>query len=623
MTVDTMEVESVVVEGSTHQAMVPDTLDLADRARAAINVLTRALDAEGHYCCWQQMNFSFNPPVFRTPARLTYKWLESLPRMRQMCGSEQNLDVEQAMMQVFVDHIDPADGLFKEPVETTSHNIPPGAVSPLQCSRLMLAMNAWYDRDGNDQWKRLICKMARGLDAIAIRRTNRGHQFAYYPEESGLCPDGVWRFTERRLSTDLFPYYPPDMPGREQQGLEGTAKFEVGTVIRALVNSYQFDGDESTRKLAVELLRFCRLPTMWEDTRDLGVAGYEHGHFAGHFHGNTMPLRGMLDIAVLAGEQQGKEIVREAYEYGKNAGIPRLGWTQGWLTPLRHGRYASAATVCEGCSIGNMIALAISLTDAGLGDYWDDVDHFVRNQLVEQQYLDLDRLREISAVAVTRREKMDLTSMHHSTEDVFERAYGAFGEAKPDQMADSGGGPELSGYGCCTGNGSLGLYYAWEAIVRYQDGVANVNLLLNRASPWVDIDSHLPYEGRVVIKVKAARSVAVRMPGWVHIDRVRTTLDGNDVRPLLAGRYLTLDSLRPDQRIELEFDVPTDSASYLVPGLPSGRFDVTFRGSTAMSVKNEVDMSEDKLKTTYLLYQRDHLKKDKAPIKEVSRFVGA
>ena len=26
------------------------------------------------------------------------------------------------------------------------------------------------------------------------------------------------------------------------------------------------------------------------------------------------------------------------------------------------------------------------------------------------------------------------------------------------------------------------------------------NLLLNRASPWMDIDSYIPYEGKVVLK---------------------------------------------------------------------------------------------------------------------------
>ena len=49
---------------------------------------------------------------------------------------------------------------------------------------------------------------------------------------------------------------------------------------------------------------------------------------------------------------------------------------------------------------------------------------------------------------------------------------------------------------CCNANAPVGLYEAWDSIVRYNQGLAQVHLLLNRASPWVDIDSYLPYEGQ-------------------------------------------------------------------------------------------------------------------------------
>ena len=53
-------------------------------------------------------------------------------------------------------------------------------------------------------------------------------------------------------------------------------------------------------------------------------------------------------------------------------------------------------------------------------------------------------------------------------------------------------------WGCCTANGAVGLYYAWHGITRFDQssGTATVNLLLNRAAPWLDVDSWLPYEGR-------------------------------------------------------------------------------------------------------------------------------
>ena len=58
---------------------------------------------------------------------------------------------------------------------------------------------------------------------------------------------------------------------------------------------------------------------------------------------------------------------------------------------------------------------------------------------------------------------------------------------------------------CCNANAPVGLYEAWNSIVEYNQGLVQVNLLLNRASPWVDIDSYLPYEGKVGFKIKTAK----------------------------------------------------------------------------------------------------------------------
>ena len=144
---------------------------------------------------------------------------------------------------------------------------------------------------------------------------------------------------------------------------------------------------------------------------------------------------------------------------------------------------------------------------------------------------------------------------------------------------------------------------------------------MNRASPWVDIDSYLPYEGKVKLHVKTARSVAVRIPAWVRIGDVRVTLNEKRVQPLRAGRYLTLESLKQGQIIELNFDVPEDSASYLIPGNPVGRHNITFRGSTAITVENELPPDPAEVDTMYLIYERDHLKADRAPLTDVTRYV--
>ena len=102
-----------------------------------------------------------------------------------------------------------------------------------------------------------------------------------------------------------------------------------------------------------------------------------------------------------------------------------------------------------------------------------------------------------------------------------------------------------------------------------------MNLLLNRASPWIDVDSYLPYEGRVQLKNKTANSVAVRIPGWVKIDAVTCTVGGGQVRPRRAGRYLTFESLRPGDVVELRFGVPESRTEYLINYEP---YKISFRG---------------------------------------------
>ena len=109
------------------------------------------------------------------------------------------------------------------------------------------------------------------------------------------------------------------------------------------------------------------------------------------------------------------------------------------------------------------------LSDAGLGDFWDDVDYTVRNHLAEQQFTDPEALRR------------HLGLRAGSAEDaLLQKFVGAFYAGSPTRIRSNGFA------GCCTANGAQGLYYAWHGITRFDNGVATVNLFLNRAAPWMD-----------------------------------------------------------------------------------------------------------------------------------------
>src|SRR6185295_1476171 len=98
---------------------------------------------------------------------------------------------------------------------------------------------------------------------------------------------------------------------------------------------------------------------------------------------------------------------------------------------------------------------------------------------------------------------------------------------------------------CCCGNATHALFYAWDAIVQCHHGNAQVNLLLNRASPWLDIDSYLPYEGKVVIRNKTARKLLVRIPRWVNRSALQSSINQADANPYFAGNYLIFEHVTP------------------------------------------------------------------------------
>ena len=578
-----------------YTATVPDTLDLGEHARLAINALTGHLDPERHYAVYQSFTFDKNPQLGGLTWNLPAKDARVLPMLRAMTGSAQGLDRENGLMAALLAQIG-KDGLAYSPL--SNEGAPQGTAYPYPNGLLALAMLNWHERDGDPAWIERFRRLTTALAKIAIRVEDR----AYWPPESSYRPDGSWAWTTRGAAK--IPYQPPEEPYLEQQGTEGCVKYEQAAPLRSLVARYQLDGDDEALDVARRVVRFMLKPGMWEDTGVEGYAGNEHGIFAGHFHGNVTALHALLEMAVATDDAWLKQFVREGYEHGRRTGIARMGWFPGWLRPTAHHREAGLFLASETCGVADMLVLAVKLTDAGLGDYWDDVDAIVRNHLVAQQITDLDQMRALGGGTPEK-------------DALLERLRGGFNQQMEGALDSTG--PHL--WGCCTANGAVGLYYAWHGITRF-DGpsrTATVNLLLNRAAPWLDEDSCLPYEGKVLLRNKQAASVLVRIPYWMARDEVKCFVDDQAIRPAWAGNRLRFDGLkaaageRPGSVIRIEFPVPTATEKHTVLGK---EYTLTFRGSTLVDIS-----PRDTTPGRYRYYLRDHLRADKAPMKEVTRFV--
>ena len=111
------------------------------------------------------------------------------------------------------------------------------------------------------------------------------------------------------------------------------------------------------------------------------------------------------------------------------------------------------------------------------------VNHY---QLIEQQFTDLSAMRTMAGG-------------DPADDALLERFVGGCGAGEPTAIK-----PEISTTASLST--AAAFYYAWHGITRFDHGLAQVNLFLNRASPWMDVESYLPFEGKVILRNKQAEA---------------------------------------------------------------------------------------------------------------------
>jgi len=167
---------------------------------------------------------------------------------------------------------------------------------------------------------------------------------------------------------------------------------------------------------------------------------------------------------------------------------------------------------------------------------------------------------------------------------------------------------------CCTGNGTRVLYYVWKDMLEHEDDQLRVNLLLNRASRWADVYSHIPYQGKVEVQIKAPlKRLLLRAPEWVGSgsDAASCTVSGSP-RPLhWEGRYLDLGAAKPGDRAVLIFPI---SERQVRERIGPETYSLVIKGNTVISI--DPPGQNGPLYQDRTLYSKDQVK-----WRNVKRFV--
>ena len=510
--------DSEVRASSQEQKYIPDTLNLEERAAIAINSLTGCVDVKNGYIPYMAVNLISKPAVMVHSAwdygSSIGRLVDALILARHMSGETLGEDIEKHLqanlLSLFKDN-----GLsYRQPSPLND----PNANMHDQRS-VLLGLTTWFMATGDSKIKAATDKLCAALKRIALKERDFWcFPSAEYTEQGWPSRDAIFvgtivdpAHTSARMINPLIKYY---------QVTGNTDAFELAENFTAhtVYHSGVFNADGSFNK------------------------GTEFRN--GHFHSRTVSVAGIARFAQFTDNAFYMHWVKNVYDWILSQGTS-FGWFPGALVKNKAYHH-------ETCTLTDIIEIGIILAQSGYPQCWECVERFVRNHLVETQLL--------SADWVVEADNHQKDTWKETYYQVGRRSIGSFaGWAAPnDFVCEIEHSYDIMT--CCRAHGTRGLFLAWDNIVTEKNGRVSVNLLLNRGTRWLDVNSYLPHEGRVDLNINQdIRQLLVRIPSWVAFDAVKVSRKHNDNdgmrKPVESwiGPFAKLGSSRKGEEITIAF----------------------------------------------------------------------
>lgn len=614
------------VAGERYEALVPDTLDLADRMGLAINALTNVWDPDARYGLKFNVDFSRRPAVqfvnHFTDVYLNIppKFVEALALSRLASGNSKSMDVDLGVLRSQLSFIGddgltycPTDIFDKVPMGLGEFEENPAGDVPAYSEiwgegRQLVTLSILAQIDPDSRWieigkrkvDRLLSltrekKLDDMVDIIFASRPPPAEGFkasdfskTRYLQSSDARTrpfgDSFRYFWRAQFNPGLTPPSDADEPGlmkSEGGGLYSkdpffTIIYSIGSTGHGAGLFYRVTGYEPALELSEGLAKWALARLFHNDDGSYTFWHYHHGLYA---------LMAVCEYAVAAGDRKMLERVNTCYRFAREMGDPLIGYypeAQPGSDWYLH-RHGNTVEVCE---VADMCWLALYLIRAGVDDYWDDIDRWVRNVYAEGQLCDPGLFDSIPDHYY---ETGPDHRLYKDTDKIKERSIGSFfGWMRANEALEvqrHTGETKLKDVSimhCCTANGARTLYCIWDDMLQKQGDLVKVNLLLNRASPWLDVDSYLPVAGKVVLHVKDAPKVAVRIPQWCDPQAVDVRVGSRPVKAAVRGRYLHVYMLAPGDEVEFTFDVPERVEHRVLGEIP---YTLTMRGANVVDIE--------------------------------------
>jgi hypothetical protein len=506
---------------------IPDTLMLEERAAHAINAMIGLADRDHGYIPF------FSADLMHKPAYMQHgdwdygsshgRMIDGLILARHMSGETFGKEVEERYRENLLSFFK-EDGMSYRQINPTRDWEPNANL--IDQRAVILSLTTWYMESGDPKVKEAADRHVAALKRIAVKERDVWYYPASEYKETGWpSANGV----QLRLAPDPAAF--------------------CGRLVMPLLKYHELTGNED----AYELCQFFTALIMERSgvfNKD-GSFNDSLAYRSGHFHTRLGTLDAIARFGMHSGNAAMIAWVKKSYDWALTK-CTAFGWTPGDLHEQAYEH--------ETCSLVDLIACGITLAKSGYVEYWGVVERFLRNHLAESQLLDLDWVEQTD-------DKSNDIQAHTTFYKVAERTRGSFaGYSAPNDFVcdvNEGRGHTSDLQICCLGSGTRGLFMGWSNTITEKNGTVSVNFLLNRGSKWLDVSSHLPHEGKIVLDVRSdIARLLIRIPEWAGFTKIKYTREregilaegkGSEESSWVNRHFLSLGNATAGERITVTF----------------------------------------------------------------------
>lgn len=468
------------------RVVAPSTLDLREPMSLAAQAIVQRLDSTQDYRPWFLLKGQDGIPATPEHASwdlgdMTGRYLEGLILSRRMGICTAQLSQAEGRLGAYLLKLLGPDGLVHDPVSgMVDHSFSQGSA--------LYGLVAWFEDSGDPAVRRATERLISGLLRRALQR---GDQLV-----------------------DVSVKLP-----------EASGSHLAGYGIYPIIRFYELTGYPDALTLAEGLTHWVLAdPVLGPDGVITKPLSWE-----GHVHSWLDALAGCLRTARNSKNLAPAQVLarcRAVYDWVQRSNATSFGWIATYPT----------GGSCETCAISSAIRLALELAASGCPEYLDDVERFVRNQVVEAQFRDLE-----AYLGTATRPTPLLIGCFDS-------------QSMPNCHLGTRGGEDVGNVeGCCLNGGMRALALAWGALQSFNESGLTVNLALSMNGPAGEVIGYQPFEGRVDVIPRSPGALRVRLPRWVKTESVKVQVAGQPHPWTCENSYVVVTNLPAKTRVSVQY----------------------------------------------------------------------